>query len=189
MGQLATGFELEHPDAGELILAAGTNRYGQKPERENMSNAPAGWYDDGSGVQRYWDGLQWLAPGVAPAAGTASGFAAIEQQLPLVQHPVVQYPAAQHPGAPLSQQPALIVQQPYGVAPVVQRTTNGMAVAGFVIGLVSMFLPLVIGLAGGTAGLVLSIIATAKHNPQRQGGKGLAITGIILSALAIILIL
>lgn len=24
-----------------------------------MSSAPAGWYDDGSGRQRWWDGLQW----------------------------------------------------------------------------------------------------------------------------------
>jgi len=32
---------------------------------------PAGWYDDGSGAQRWWDGQQWTdAPVVAPAAGT-----------------------------------------------------------------------------------------------------------------------
>ena len=32
---------------------------------------PAGWYDDGSGHQRWWDGNQWgqYAPQVAPPAG------------------------------------------------------------------------------------------------------------------------
>lgn len=40
---------------------------------------PAGWYDDGSGRQRWWDGLQWTehlveapAPAPAPADSTAS---------------------------------------------------------------------------------------------------------------------
>lgn len=35
-----------------------------------MSHVPAGWYDDGTGQQRYWDGQQWLdhvQADVAPA--------------------------------------------------------------------------------------------------------------------------
>jgi len=33
-----------------------------------MSNAAAGWYDDGSGRKRYWDGSQWTiyAPDQTP---------------------------------------------------------------------------------------------------------------------------
>ena len=36
-----------------------------------MSQAAAGWYDQGNGTQRYWDGSQWTehtAPSAAPAA-------------------------------------------------------------------------------------------------------------------------
>jgi hypothetical protein len=45
-----------------------------------MTNAPAGWYDDGSGRQRWWNGQQWVqyadaaqppAPYPAPAAAQA----------------------------------------------------------------------------------------------------------------------
>ena len=40
-----------------------------------MTNAPAGWYPDGSGQQRYWDGTQWtehFAPAPAPAPAPAT---------------------------------------------------------------------------------------------------------------------
>ncbi|WP_187366762.1 Rv0361 family membrane protein [Nocardioides dongxiaopingii] len=34
-----------------------------------MNNTPPpGWYDDGQGGQRWWDGGQWAAPGEAPSA-------------------------------------------------------------------------------------------------------------------------
>jgi hypothetical protein len=38
-------------------------------------NAPQGWYDDGSGKQRWWDGTQWtehLADPVAPESENAA---------------------------------------------------------------------------------------------------------------------
>lgn len=37
-----------------------------------MTNAQAGWYDDGSGAMRWWDGAAWteqVQPAAAPAPG------------------------------------------------------------------------------------------------------------------------
>ncbi|MFJ7287928.1 DUF2510 domain-containing protein [Curtobacterium sp. NPDC098951] len=37
-----------------------------------MTNAQAGWYDDGSGTMRWWDGAAWteqVQPAAAPAPG------------------------------------------------------------------------------------------------------------------------
>ena len=62
---------------------------------------------------------------------------------------------------------------------------NGVGVAGFVVGLVSVFLPIFLGLIGGVVGLILSIVGLAQ--PQRR--KGLAIAGLILSIVAIILLI
>ena len=46
-----------------------------------MTNIPAGWYNDGNGAQRYWDGAAWtehvapavLAPPLASAVPAATG--------------------------------------------------------------------------------------------------------------------
>lgn len=50
-----------------------------------MSNAPAGWYDDGSGRQRWWDGNAWTdayaAPQAAPGAPAAPKTAPIVNSL------------------------------------------------------------------------------------------------------------
>src|SRR5215475_7879113 len=64
-------------------------------------------------------------------------------------------------------------------------TTNGMAIAGFVLGLLGFF--------GITAiiGIVLGSVALSNVRRTAQGGKGLAIAGIVLSGcwLAFFLIL
>lgn len=66
-------------------------------------------------------------------------------------------------------------QQPYVPQP--PQKTNGLAIAGFATSFLALccwFLPV---------GLVLSIVALVQinKNPQ-QGGKGLAIAGIVISA-------
>lgn len=37
-----------------------------------MTNAPAGWYDDGEGRQRWWDGTVWTEQ-YLPSAGPDAG--------------------------------------------------------------------------------------------------------------------
>ncbi|MFB9314236.1 DUF4878 domain-containing protein [Nocardioides plantarum] len=91
-----------------------------------MSNTtPPGWYDDGQGGRRWWDGSQWAAPGQGPSDQPQP-----TQQLPQ-QDPGQSYGQpygqsyGQQPGQPPSQppygapgQPAYGAgQQPYGQQP------------------------------------------------------------------------
>ncbi len=66
----------------------------------------------------------------------------------------------------------------------VQKKTNGFAIAGFVISLVSIFC------CGGTAwlGLVFSIIGLVNANKSDGEGKGLAIAGIVIGAILLLLL-
>lgn len=136
--------------------------------------APAGWYADEFGITRYWDGSAWTAH-VAPThdAGAIPPVA----MAPIVPAQV----AAVHAPAPY---PGPYPVQPYGAVVPVALAGNGPGVAGFVIGLVSLFLPLFLGLAGGVAGLIFSIVGLSRVGAR----KGLAIAGLILSILALILI-
>ena len=62
------------------------------------------------------------------------------------------------------------------------RGTNGFAIAGFVISLVSIFFDC--GLTSPIS-LILSIIGLSKIKKGNEKGKGFAIAGIIISALTI----
>ncbi|GAA3927546.1 DUF4190 domain-containing protein [Streptomyces gulbargensis] len=74
------------------------------------------------------------------------------------------------PGAPGA------VPGPYGRPP---RTTSGLAVASFVSGVVCCLPPL---------GLVLGLIALPRLRARDQAGKGLAVAGIVLSAVSCLLL-
>lgn len=87
------------------------------------TKAPAGWYDDGSGRLRYWDGENWtehFAP-LPPAAPAAPEPAAAE---PAVTEPAAAEPAATEPAAGASAEPV-----PDAAAPVeaVQADASGWA--------------------------------------------------------------
>ena len=68
--------------------------------------------------------------------------------------------------------------------PIQNNQTDGFAVAGFILSLVSILC------CGGTSflGLIFSIIGLVNCNNTGKGGKGLAIAGIVLSAIILILI-
>lgn len=60
-----------------------------------------------------------------------------------------------------------------------ERKTDGLAIAGFVLGFVSLF---VAGIPLGALSVVFSVIALEriKKNPDKRSGKGLAIAGLVL---------
>lgn len=67
--------------------------------------------------------------------------------------------------------------------PIQNNQTDGFAVAGFILSLVSILC------CGGTSflGLIFSIIGLVNCNNTGKGGKGLAIAGIVLSAIILII--
>lgn len=183
-----------------------------------MSAAP-GWYPDDSGTIRYWDGGQWTEhtqPAAAPAVPDAVQYEAPQYEAPAA--PQYEAPAAlqyEAPAAPEYEAPAApqyvapqaevqayenpqyaapqyvqqpVYQQAYPQQIVGTGAANGVATAGFVVGLVAVFLPLFFGFGAGVTGLVLSIVGVSKSRITGTG-KGLAIAGIVLSAVAIVFIL
>jgi hypothetical protein len=84
-------------------------------------------------------------------------------------------------------------QTPPTIAPPSQpRKTNGFAIAGLVCGILSVTLCLCCGgIPANVLGLIFSIVALVQINehPQLHEGRGLAITGIILSAASFLILL
>ena len=62
--------------------------------------------------------------------------------------------------------------------------TNGLAIAGFVVSVVS---PILCCGSLSTLGLILSIVGLVNVNKTGQKGKGLAIAGIIISAVIMVI--
>ncbi|MFJ2056509.1 DUF4190 domain-containing protein [Streptomyces sp. NPDC087908] len=89
--------------------------------------------------------------------------------------PGMPYAAGPHTGTPGVPGPPGTV--PYGMPP--RRTTNGLAVASLVSGVVCCLPPL---------GLVLGLVALPRIRKRDQAGKGLAVAGIVLSALSSLLL-
>jgi hypothetical protein len=98
------------------------------------------------------------------------------------------------PQGPHGQQP--YGQQPYGPPsygqPPYRQPTNGVAVAGFVVaivGLVISFVPF-LGIVSWVicpVGLVLSIVGMTVATKRAGAGRGMAIAGIILSAIGLVI--
>ncbi len=65
-----------------------------------------------------------------------------------------------------------------------QTKTNGLAVAGFVVSLVS----LIINLWGivGLVGTILSAVGLSQINSKGEKGKGMAIAGLVIGIISII---
>jgi len=90
---------------------------------------------------------------------------------------------------PVPPQPAF---QPGAPVPAPTRPSNGLATAGFVLGLLGFlgsFIPVVNigGIVLGVLGVILAAIGLVKAKALGGAGKGLAVTGIVLGALAVII--
>ena len=57
-----------------------------------MTTTPPGWYDDGHGALRWWDGAQWTEHVAEPDSEPAAG-----QPDPGLQS--LEYPGGSHPGS------------------------------------------------------------------------------------------
>ncbi|MEQ6898314.1 DUF2510 domain-containing protein [Microbacterium sp. KR10-403] len=141
-------------------------------------SAPAGWYNDGAGAIRYWNGSAWTSHTAAQHAMPPTP-SPRPQPMPVAQ-PYAPYPPAQ---SVVPQRP-MPVMTPYGAVPVAPRQSNGVGIAGFIVGLVSVFLPLFFGVAVALVGLILSIVGLTRP----YAGKGLAIAGLVLSIIGLVLI-
>lgn len=164
---------------------------------------PAGWYDDGSGRQRWWDGTRWtehvappqpfnppaqtFAPPAQTFAPPTQGFAPPTQGFAPPSSFAPPSPAAPAPwaannaygppaasGYPLSAPPTAPGVSPLGWA----------ALAASVVGALLALLPPLISFAVLVlvAGIVLSIVALV-----RPGAKWPGITGLIVSVLGLII--
>ncbi|HSK21900.1 MAG TPA: DUF4190 domain-containing protein [Egicoccus sp.] len=150
------------------------------------------------------------ATGDAPGDGatdTDQGSGGLSEAWEGTADPQPTQPGWQQPGGPghdaTAQQPAWQQGQQYGQggdpyaqqpawdnnAAYVQTTggTDGVAVAALVIGILSLLTSwFVIGGLGGVIALVLGLVALGRIKRNRSGGRGMAITGVVTGALAII---
>lgn len=121
----------------------------------------------------------------APVAEVAQPVAeAVAQPVVEAAAPVAEAvtPVAQPVAQPIAQ--PVQQAQPLPAAP---AGKNGFAIAGLVLGIVTMvfcWVPILVWVLGA-AGLALSIVGLVKSN--NKGGKGKAITGLILSAVGAVI--
>jgi type II secretory pathway pseudopilin PulG len=75
----------------------------------------------------------------------------------------------------------------YPYYPQIQKST-GLAIASLIIGVISIFTLGLLGI-GALTGLVLAIVALVKikNNPEKYGGQGMAIAGLVTSAVSLVL--
>lgn len=114
-----------------------------------------------------------------PSAPAQPAPAPAPEPVPFVPTPVQFVPPPIQPVPP----PMPYGYPPYPAAvPVQPTTTNGCAVAGFVLSLVSIFLVWV-GTFTALLGVILSGVGISQANRLGQGGKGLGIAGVIISSI------
>ena len=93
-------------------------------------------------------------------------------ETPLIEKTITHVAASMPPAGP-----ELLNYQAY-----VPAKTSGMAVAGFVLGISSMLLWILTAIPG----LICSIIAMKRTKDGREGGRGLAIAGLVLSCVGMV---
>ncbi len=123
---------------------------------------------------------QWVAEGRANA-----------QTKVLAEGATQWKPLGELPGFIPSPQPAAMpVLAPGPISAPVVRRNNSLAVAGLVMGLFSVTCGLCCcyGMPFNLAGVICSSIALSQihQEPERQGGKAMAMTGLVLSLLSVV---
>lgn len=98
-----------------------------------------------------------------------------EAQVPGARAPVQNRTFAAPPGQPAPWQPAPVQVQP--------TTTNGLATASLILGILGFFLYGIPSIVG----LILGLVALKQIKDHGQAGRGLAITGIVLGAIMLAL--
>lgn len=138
----------------------------------------------GQGPDPYAQSGPWGAPSDAPPPGfPAPGFPA--PQYPAPPAPVVHGPQAGYgPAQPGYGPPGY--PPPYYGPPMMARKTNGMAVAGMVIGILSLvlFWAWFLGPVLAVLGIIFSSVGISQCNRERQEGKGMAIAGLVCSLIS-----
>ncbi len=119
----------------------------------------AGWYDDGSGRQRWWDGAQWTDQYAEPQPG----------------QPVNAQPVYVQPVAYIAVTPAGVSPKSYTAAWLFSLFLGGFAVDRFYLGNIGLGIAkLLVGwLTGGIWWLVDFLIVVTKH---ARDGQGLRVT-------------
>ena len=145
-------------------------------------STPAGWYDDGSGRQRWWDGSQWT-DNYAPAGDSApeDGSAASEGDS-----------AAPAAGSDAYAAPAYAPVAPASTAPTQAPTLGfiglGLAVLGTILACIPSFVTFGIGSFVLLAAFVVSLIAVFKRGTVKWPsivGIALSIIGGIIGAIVL----
>ena len=157
---------------------------------------PAGWYDDGSGNQRWWDGTQWTAHVVArppqapeshsasPAAPLASTSDADTEIAPFAP-PFVLSASHAYPGSsPDAAQPASVAPAPASLSPTTSLPPRRMSVLGLVglilaaVGVVLACIPL-LALAGWVVlglAFTISLVSLFFRHAKWPGIAGVSLT-------------
>lgn len=68
---------------------------------------------------------------------------------------------------------------------------HGLAIAGFVLSIASLLLPLILGIAGCIIAIIFCAVAmnSIKHNPDKFSGFGFAVAGLVISIVVLALVL
>lgn len=164
-------------------------------------STPAGWYDDGSGRQRWWDGQQWTEQYAPEAEAPSAEATPVDDTAVTTSYPAPgdsasapAYSAPAYPGSTpgypgaYSAAPSDLAGAPYGQpAPEDPKKLSVLGLVGLglaVLGTILVFIPVVgfVGFILLAAAFVVSIISLFL-----KGRKWPGIAGLVLSVVGTII--
>lgn len=142
---------------------------------------PAGWYDDGSGRQRWWDGTRWTDD-YAPVQGAGSAQPAAEARAHATAAPVTSAPAATSRPSPVLGFVGLglaVLGTVLACIPAVFAIGAAVLLAGFVVSLIGLFKKnapkwpsiagLILSVVGGVIGVIVLVASLVANLPGPTG--------------------